>query len=136
MVGTGGGSIARIGEGQSLRVGPQSAGSMPGPACYGRGGAEPTVTDANLLLGRIGAERRLGEAITLRHEPVRAAVARIAEQFPGLSLEAAADGIVRIAVAKKSKDTPITTKQDRLAVLRPTLLLMISTDPRPGTSEV
>ena len=54
-VGTGGGSIARVGEANSLRVGPQSAGSIPGPACYGRGGSEPTVTDANVLLGRLDA---------------------------------------------------------------------------------
>ena len=53
-VGTGGGSIARVGEGNSLRVGPQSAGSIPGPACYGRGGSEPTVTDANVLSGKVG----------------------------------------------------------------------------------
>ena len=99
-IGSGGGSIAWIDAGKILQVGPRSAGADPGPACYGRGGTEPTVTDVNLLLGRIGAERRLGEAITLRHEPARAAVARIAEQFPDLSLEAVADGIVRIAVAK------------------------------------
>jgi len=55
-VGTGGGSIARVEDG-ALRVGPQSAGAQPGPACYGLGGTEPTVTDANLVLGRIGADR-------------------------------------------------------------------------------
>ncbi len=55
-VGTGGGSIARIETGNALRVGPQSAGSIPGPVCYGRGGTEPTVTDANLLLGRLDAD--------------------------------------------------------------------------------
>ena len=63
-VGTGGGSIARVEEG-GLRVGPQSAGAAPGPACYGLGGTEPTVTDANLLLGRLGADRFLGGEMRL-----------------------------------------------------------------------
>src|SRR5204862_5925613 len=58
-VGTGGGSIARVEEG-GLRVGPQSAGASPGPACYALGGSEPTVTDANLLLGRLAPDRFLG----------------------------------------------------------------------------
>src|SRR6185436_7767676 len=56
-VGTGGGSIARVGLGNALRVGPESAGAAPGPVCYGLGGAEPTITDANLVLGRLGADR-------------------------------------------------------------------------------
>ena len=63
-VGTGGGSIARVEDG-ALRVGPQSAGAQPGPACYGLGGTEPTVTDANLVLGRIGADRFLGGEMPL-----------------------------------------------------------------------
>ena len=63
-VGTGGGSIARIEDGM-LRVGPQSAGAAPGPACYGLGGTQPTVTDANLMLGRLGADRFLGGEMAL-----------------------------------------------------------------------
>ena len=63
-VGTGGGSIARVEDG-ALRVGPQSAGAQPGPACYGLGGEEPTVTDANLVLGRLGADRFLGGEMQL-----------------------------------------------------------------------
>ena len=63
-VGTGGGSIARVEDG-ALRVGPQSAGAQPGPACYGLGGEAPTVTDANLVLGRIGADRFLGGEMLL-----------------------------------------------------------------------
>src|SRR5581483_9482230 len=63
-VGTGGGSIARVVE-DALRVGPQSAGASPGPACYGLGGREPTVTDANLVLGRLNAERFLGGEMKL-----------------------------------------------------------------------
>ena len=61
----GGGSIAWIDEGGALRVGPRSAEAVPGPACYGRGGAEPTVTDANLVLGRLGGDTRLGGELTL-----------------------------------------------------------------------
>src|SRR5579863_10233129 len=64
-VGTGGGSIAFLSEGGALRVGPRSAGASPGPACYGLGGSEPTVTDANLLLGRLGATRFLGGEMLL-----------------------------------------------------------------------
>jgi N-methylhydantoinase A len=65
-VGAGGGSIARIDEGGALRVGPESAGASPGPICYGRGGTEPTVTDANLALGRIDPARFLGGRMTLK----------------------------------------------------------------------
>ena len=98
-IGSGGGSIAWIDSGKILNVGPRSAGAEPGPACYGLGGSQPTVTDTNLVLGRIGG-RALGGAITLQCEPARAAVADIAEQLPGLSLEEAAEGIIRIAVAR------------------------------------
>jgi N-methylhydantoinase A len=73
-VGTGGGSIARVGPGGALRVGPQSAGAEPGPVCYGRGGAEPTVTDANLILGRLGADRFLGGEMALDVEGARRAI--------------------------------------------------------------
>src|SRR3982074_2564696 len=68
-VGTGGGSIARVGEGNSLRVGPRSAGSIPGPACYGRGGTEPTVTDANVVLGALSAETILAGPLRLARPP-------------------------------------------------------------------
>src|SRR6202035_4313627 len=64
-IGAGGGSIAWIDEGGALRVGPHSAEAVPGPACYGRGGTEPTVTDANLLLGRLGGHTRLGGELAL-----------------------------------------------------------------------
>src|SRR5262245_26736454 len=95
-VGTGGGSIARVVEG-GLRVGPQSAGASPGPACYGLGGTEPTVTDANLVLGRLGADRFLGGEMKL---DVKAAESALRDKIAaplGLSLTAAADGILRIA---------------------------------------
>jgi N-methylhydantoinase A len=64
-VGTGGGSIARVEVGNALRVGPESAGAAPGPVCYGLGGTEPTITDANLMLGRLGADRFLGGEMKL-----------------------------------------------------------------------
>jgi N-methylhydantoinase A len=94
-VGTGGGSIARVEDG-ALRVGPQSAGAQPGPACYGQGGEQPTVTDANLVLGRLGADRFLGGEMTLEVEAAERAMARVAKPL-GMSVTQAADGILRIA---------------------------------------
>ena len=94
-IGAGGGSIAWIDSGGSLRVGPESAGSAPGPACYGLGGTRPTVTDANLVLGRYSPEVALGGSLTLDAERARAAVATVAEPL-GLEIERAAAGIVRI----------------------------------------
>ena len=70
-VGTGGGSIARVEVGNALRVGPESAGAAPGPVCYGLGGTEPTITDANLILGRLGADRFLGGEMPLDLPPRR-----------------------------------------------------------------
>jgi len=92
-IGAGGGSLAWVDEGGSLRVGPRSAGSEPGPACYGRGGKEATVTDANLLLGRL--EPTLGGKFALDTAAARSAVARIGERV-GLEPIAAAEGIVAI----------------------------------------
>jgi N-methylhydantoinase A len=93
-VGAGGGSIAWVGRDGLLKVGPQSAGAAPGPACYGKGGSEPTVTDANLVLGRVPAEL-VGGAMHL--DPARAeeAVARLGRELR-LGLREAALGIVRI----------------------------------------
>ncbi|WP_378951337.1 hydantoinase/oxoprolinase family protein [Mesorhizobium sp. ANAO-SY3R2] len=96
-IGTGGGSIAYIDpELGVLRVGPQSAGSMPGPACYGRGGTQPTVTDAAAVLGYLD---RLGGALELDREAALAAVAPLAEKL-GLGIEEAAEGILRVANAQ------------------------------------
>jgi len=100
-VGTGGGSTARV-ENGALRVGPQSAGAQPGPASYGLGGTEPTVTDANLVLGRIGADRFLGGEMQLDMAAARTAlISHIAKPL-GMSLTAAADGILRIAATAMS----------------------------------
>jgi N-methylhydantoinase A len=99
-VGTGGGSIARVELGNALRVGPQSAGAQPGPVCYGLGGSEPTVTDANLVLGRLGAERFLGGEMRLDIEAARHALSeRIAKPL-GLDPIEAAEGILRIATTQ------------------------------------
>jgi N-methylhydantoinase A len=100
-VGTGGGSIARVEEG-GLRVGPQSAGAAPGPACYGLGGTEPTVTDANLQLGRLGAHRFLGGEMQLDVAAAERALAERVAKPLRMDVTAAADGILRIAATAMS----------------------------------
>ena len=94
-IGAGGGSIARIDEGGVLKVGPESAGARPGPACYGQGGTQPTATDANLVLGRLGAETRLAGRVALHPELAEQAIDRIAEPL-GYSRAEAATGILRV----------------------------------------
>jgi len=101
-VGTGGGSIARLELGHSLRVGPRSAGSMPGPVCYGRGGTEPTVTDANLILGRLDEQHFLGGEMPLFLERAQQAMNDKVATPLGLDATQAADGILRIAVTQMS----------------------------------
>ena len=91
-VGAGGGSIARVDESGMLRVGPDSAGSYPGPVCYGRGGERVTISDANLLLGRLPAHR-FGQAADAARAAMEAQIARPL----GLSVEAAAEAVLRIA---------------------------------------
>jgi len=95
-VGAGGGSVAWRDPGGALRVGPRSAGAQPGPACYGRGGDEPTVTDANLLLGRLDANAPLAGGVALDRAAAEAAVDDLADAL-GLERIACAEGIVRIA---------------------------------------
>ena len=95
-VGAGGGSIGWRDKGGALRVGPQSAGAEPGPACYGRGGSEPTVTDANLLLGRLAADSKLAGDVALDVSAAEDAIASLASSL-GLDPIEAAEGIVRIA---------------------------------------
>jgi N-methylhydantoinase A len=96
-IGAGGGSIASVDAAGMLRVGPESAGARPGPICYGRGGAEPTITDANLILGRLNPGRLLGvdKPVTLDH--VRAAIEAKVGKPLGLDADAAAAAILRIA---------------------------------------
>ena len=97
-IGAGGGSLAWVDAGGILRVGPQSAGADPGPAAYGKGGAAPTVTDANLLLGRIDPAYFLGGEVPLDIEAARASVARVAERV-GLDPIGVARGVLEIANA-------------------------------------
>ncbi len=100
-VGAGGGSIAWLDVDGSLQVGPRSAGASPGPAAYGLGGTEPAVTDANVVLGRIGTRRRLGGSIGIDPSRARAAVADLAARMARpLGVEVLAEGIVTIAVAR------------------------------------
>ena len=104
-VGSGGGSIGYVDAGGALRVGPESAGADPGPVCYGRGGSRPTVTDANLILGRLAADQFLGGQMDLDVTAAEAALDELAQQAslvvkPGLSLaQTAALGIIEVVNA-------------------------------------
>ncbi|MBW3663106.1 MAG: hydantoinase/oxoprolinase family protein [Actinobacteria bacterium] len=101
-VGAGGGSIAWRDAGGALRVGPRSAGADPGPACYGRGGTEPTVTDANVVLGRLPSDVLLGGHLALDHQAGTDAVGRLADDV-GLGLTQTALGIVQVVEAHMVK---------------------------------
>ncbi|MFB6155079.1 MAG: hydantoinase/oxoprolinase family protein [Haloferacaceae archaeon] len=102
-VGAGGGSIAWVDEGGALRVGPRSAGANPGPACYGQGGEEPTVTDANLVLGYIGESTALGGELSLDAEAAYEALDRLADEADLADAEAAARGVYRVANANMTR---------------------------------
>ncbi len=95
-IGAGGGSIAYVDSGGLLNVGPESAGARPGPACYGQGGMRATVTDANLVLGRLQARAFLGEGMVLDIAAAQKAVQSVAKKI-NLSTEEAAQGIIRVA---------------------------------------
>ncbi|HZO40030.1 MAG TPA: hydantoinase/oxoprolinase family protein [Methylomirabilota bacterium] len=100
-VGAGGGSIAWLDVDGSLQVGPRSAGAAPGPVAYGLGGTEPTVTDANVVLGRIGTSKRLGGSIAIDAEGARRALAGLGARLGrSMSVEALAEGVITIAVAR------------------------------------
>ena len=101
-VGSGGGSIARVDATGSLKVGPVSAGADPGPACYGKGGTEPTVTDANVVLGRLDPNRFLGGEMPLDIEAARAAINQSIARPLGLPETEAARAIIQIAVMNMS----------------------------------
>ena len=103
-LGAGGGTIAWIGPDGLLKVGPESAGAAPGPACYGRGGDRPTVTDANLVLGALGAGDVLGGRMTLDRDAAERAIREHVAKPLGLDLVAAAAGIVRIVNTNMAVD--------------------------------
>jgi N-methylhydantoinase A len=107
-VGAGGGSIAWRDPGGALRVGPRSAGAEPGPACYGRGGTEPTVTDANLVLGYLGSDAPLAGGVELDHDAARAAIEGLADELQ-LELTACAEGIIRVANAEMVRALRVVT---------------------------
>ncbi|MDB5371920.1 MAG: N-methylhydantoinase, partial [Belnapia sp.] len=107
-LGAGGGSIAHLGAGGTLQVGPQSAGAVPGPACYGNGGTEPTVTDANLVLGYLDAGAFLGGARRLDLAAAQAAVGRLAARL-GISAEACAAGIHALVNARMADGVRLAT---------------------------
>src|SRR6202012_1987816 len=102
-----------IDEGGAFRVGPRSAGARPGPAAYGHGGEEPTVTDANVVLGRLDPDNFLGGAMPLDAAASRRVVGRLADEL-GLSLEAAAEGILTIVNANMANAISSRTVQKGL----------------------
>ncbi|AFZ73466.1 N-methylhydantoinase A [Natronobacterium gregoryi] len=102
-VGAGGGSIAWADAGGALRVGPQSSGAEPGPACYGKGGTNPTVTDANVVLGYIGPETELGGELTLDVEAAHTALEKLADEVGLEGALEAAQGVYRVANATMTR---------------------------------
>ena len=107
-VGAGGGSIAWRDPGGALRVGPRSAGADPGPACYGRGGTEPTVTDANLVLGYLDPEAPLAGGVTLDRDASEQALGTLAGELD-LSVEELAAGIARVAATEMAQAARVVT---------------------------
>ncbi|MFQ5425889.1 MAG: hydantoinase/oxoprolinase family protein [Gaiellales bacterium] len=110
-IGAGGGSIAWIDSGGGLRVGPRSAAADPGPACYGRGGSEPTVTDANLVLGRLGVDSFLGGRFTLDEAAASSALRRRVAVPLGLDVQAAALGVIDVTVANMAREIRTITAE-------------------------
>ena len=102
-VGAGGGSVAWVDAGGALRVGPQSAGANPGPACYGKGGTEPTVTDANAVLGYLGGDTALGGELSLDLDAAREALADLADEADLSGPVEAARGVYRVANANMTR---------------------------------
>ena len=107
-VGAGGGSVAWRDGGGALRVGPRSAGARPGPACYGHGGVEPTVTDASLLLGHLDPDSPLAGGVTLDRSAAEDAVGRLGAEL-GLDLEQAAAGILHVAATEMARAVRVVT---------------------------
>ncbi|MFX1319662.1 MAG: hydantoinase/oxoprolinase family protein [Promethearchaeota archaeon] len=109
-VGAGGGSIGWIDAGEILHVGPQSAGADPGPAAYGRGGTNPTVTDANLILGRINPDYFLGGTIPLRSDLAKQSIQALADELK-LTVEECAYGIIRVVNANMERAIRVVSIQ-------------------------
>ena len=109
-VGAGGGSVGWRDPGGALRVGPRSAGADPGPACYGRGGTDPTVTDANLMLGFLAADRPLAGGVRMDPAAAETAIAALAAEL-GLEPLACAEGILRVANAEMVRALRVVTVQ-------------------------
>ena len=131
-VGAGGGSIAWKDSGGALRVGPQSAGARPGPACYGHGGERPTVTDANLFLGRLDPEVPLAGRINLDADAAEAVISGLAAEL-GITPEKCALGIVRVANAEMVRALRVMTVQRGLDPRRFTLLAFGGAGPLHAT---
>ena len=110
-IGAGGGSIGWIDPGGFLQVGPQSAGADPGPACYGRGGEDATLTDANLVLGRLNPDYFLGGALSLDPEASHAALRRLTGRLGGDEVEVASS-MVRIANENMANAVRIVTVEE------------------------
>ena len=102
-IGSGGGSVAWVDSGGALRVGPRSAGADPGPACYGNGGDEPTVTDANVLLGYVGETTALGGELSIDASAAERVLSDLADEAGLESARAAARGVYRVANAKMTR---------------------------------
>ena len=110
-IGAGGGSLAWIDEGGALNVGPESAGSEPGPACYGLGGERPTVTDANLVLGRLNPDYFLGGEMKLYPELAEKAIRQHVAEPLMVSLEEAAGGIIRVVNANMERAISVNSTE-------------------------
>ncbi len=109
-VGAGGGSIAHVDSGGLLKVGPRSAGAAPGPVCYGQGNDEPTVTDANLMLGNLHPTHLLGGRLAVRRDLAEAAIGRLAARL-GMSPMATAQGILAVVTANMAKAIRVISVQ-------------------------
>ena len=121
-IGAGGGSLAWIDQGGALNVGPESAGSAPGPACYGLGGERPTVTDANLVLGRLNPDYFLGGEMRLYSELAEKAIMKHVAEPLGVPLEEAASGIIRVVNANMERAISVNSTEKGFDVREFTLL--------------
>jgi N-methylhydantoinase A len=130
-IGAGGGSVAHVDGGGAFRVGPHSAGAVPGPAAYGQGGAEPTVTDANLVLGRLDADNFLGGAMRLDVGAAGAAVQRLADTL-GLTRVETAEGIVTLLNSNMANAIRARTVQKGIDPRRYALVAMGGAGPLHG----